>query len=140
MRPSGPTRSGQRLDRLHLSGVVLSVQAASFAPGVLDAGPVAGRIVVRERGEAAAADAVRLGHELAARMLALGAADLMRAGKTATGMMRMTEMEGWIAFVGAGPGDEGLLTIRATRLLGAAGLVVAERRGGGAGTAAARAR
>jgi uroporphyrinogen III methyltransferase/synthase len=35
-------------------------------------------------------------------------------------------MEGWVAFVGAGPGDDGLLTTRAVRLLGAAGLVVAE--------------
>jgi hypothetical protein len=35
-------------------------------------------MVVRERGEADAADAIRLGYELAARMLALGAADLMR--------------------------------------------------------------
>jgi len=35
--------------------------------------------VVRERGEADAADAARLGRELAARMLALGAADLISA-------------------------------------------------------------
>jgi hypothetical protein len=39
-------------------------------------------MVIRERGEASAADAARLGHELAERMLALGAADLMRAENT----------------------------------------------------------
>ncbi len=49
-------------DRLHLQGVVLG-----------------GTVVVRERGEADAADAARLGRELAARMLALGAADLIGA-------------------------------------------------------------
>jgi uroporphyrinogen III methyltransferase/synthase len=41
-------------------------------------------------------------------------------------MMRMTDMDGWVAFVGAGPGDDGLLTLRAAALLGAAGLIVAE--------------
>jgi uroporphyrinogen III methyltransferase/synthase len=40
-------------------------------------------------------------------------------------MMRMTDMDGWVAFIGAGPGDEGLLTMRAVRLLASAGLVVA---------------
>ena len=62
--------------------VVLGAPAASSQPGALDAGQANGRIVIRERGEADAADAARLGRELAARMLALGAADLMRADDT----------------------------------------------------------
>jgi hydroxymethylbilane synthase len=53
--------------KLHLQGVVLGVRP---------------RMAVRERGEADASDAARLGRDLAARMLALGAADLMRAGNT----------------------------------------------------------
>jgi uroporphyrinogen III methyltransferase/synthase len=40
-------------------------------------------------------------------------------------MMRMTDKDGWVAFVGAGPGDDGLLTVRAARLLADAALVVA---------------
>src|SRR5579863_5784059 len=44
----------------------------------------------------------------------------------ATGMIRMTDMDGWVAFVGAGPGDDGLMTLRGARLLSAASLVIAE--------------
>ena len=43
----------------------------------LDAIVLGEKMVLREHGEADAAGAARLGHELAARMLALGAADLM---------------------------------------------------------------
>ena len=35
-------------------------------------------------------------------------------------------MDGWVAFVGAGPGDDGLMTLRGARLLNDAGLVIAE--------------
>jgi len=69
-------------DRLHLEGVVLGVPPASFQPAAMDSAEAGGRMVIRERGEAETADAARLGRELAARMLALGAAGLMRAAKT----------------------------------------------------------
>jgi hydroxymethylbilane synthase len=68
-----------RPDRLALRGVVIGVPAATartVAPSVT-AG--SGAMAVREHGEADAADAARLGRELAARMLALGAADLIGA-------------------------------------------------------------
>jgi hydroxymethylbilane synthase len=70
-------------DKLHLQGVVLAVRPViTSQAGVQDAAANGGRIVVRERGEADASDAARLGRDLAARMLALGAADLMRAENT----------------------------------------------------------
>jgi hydroxymethylbilane synthase len=69
-------------DWLHLDAVVLGVRSATGQPGGLDGSPASVTMVVRERGEASAADAARLGRELAARMLALGAADLMRADNT----------------------------------------------------------
>ncbi|HEY0937456.1 MAG TPA: hydroxymethylbilane synthase, partial [Trebonia sp.] len=68
--------------RLQLEGIVLGAPPASFTSGPPDSGIVGGRMVIRERGEAAAADAARLGREVAARMLALGAAGLVRAEKT----------------------------------------------------------
>ena len=59
--------------------VALGTPGVNPQPGVLDAGASSMTMVVRERGEADAADAGRLGRELAARMLTLGAADLMGA-------------------------------------------------------------
>jgi hydroxymethylbilane synthase len=70
-------------DRLVLHGVVLGVPAANPQSGEVDAAAPRRTMMVRERGEADAADAARLGRDLAARMLALGAADLMRAEEDA---------------------------------------------------------
>ena len=66
-------------DRLQLHGVVIGVPAATRQTVGPDATAGSGAMVVRERGEADAAGAARLGRELAARMLALGAADLIGA-------------------------------------------------------------
>ena len=68
--------------RLHLEGIVLGAPDVSFQPAALDSSASSGRMVIREHGEAETADAARLGCELAERMLALGAAGLMRAEKT----------------------------------------------------------
>jgi len=68
--------------RLRLGAVVLGTRSITPQPGALDVGAANGTIVIRESGEADATDAARLGRELAARMLALGAADLMRADDT----------------------------------------------------------
>jgi len=67
---------------LHLEGVVLGVPGASLPPGTVDSGTAAAGMVIRERVEGDAVDAARLGRDLAARMLALGAAGLMRAETT----------------------------------------------------------
>lgn len=68
-------------DRVHLAGIVLGT-TETFQPAVLDSSAANGRMVIRERGEAETADAARLGRELAERMLARGAAGLMRAEQT----------------------------------------------------------
>lgn len=80
--PVGAYATAERTGRLRLDGVVLGMPAAGFSPGALDQGAAGGRMLIRERGEGDAADAARLGRELAARMLALGAAGLMRAENT----------------------------------------------------------
>ncbi len=64
---------------LRLQGIVLGIPAASRSGGGPDATAGGGTIVVRERGEGDAADAARIGRELAAWMLARGAADLIGA-------------------------------------------------------------
>ena len=74
--------SAQPGARLRLGAVVLGARSITPQPGALDAGAANGTIVIRESGEADATDAARLGRELAARMLALGAADLMREDDT----------------------------------------------------------
>ena len=70
-RPAAPGGRRPRRTGRQVSSLALWTRAAA-----------SGRMVIRERGEADAADAARLGRELAARMLALGAAGLMRAEKT----------------------------------------------------------
>jgi hydroxymethylbilane synthase len=80
--PVGAYAIHTNTDLLHLEGVVFGAPAASFQPAVLDSAAGGGRMVIRERGEADAADAALLGRELAARMLALGAAGLMRGENT----------------------------------------------------------
>jgi hydroxymethylbilane synthase len=64
--------------RLHLEAIVLGAPAAPQRPG-LDVPAASVTMGIRERGESDAPDAARLGRELAARMLALGAANLMGA-------------------------------------------------------------
>lgn len=80
--PVGAYATPAGADLLRLAGVVLQVPEASFPHAALDSTAGNGRMVIREHGEAKTADAERLGRELATRMLALGAAGLMRAEKT----------------------------------------------------------
>ena len=79
--PVGAYASQTGGNRLRLEGIVLGT-TETFQPAVLDSTAANGRMVIRERGEAETADAARLGRELAERMLAGGAAGLMRAEQT----------------------------------------------------------
>ena len=58
---------------------------------------------------------------LARRMLAAGAADLLRAAR------RWPRHDRIVHLVGAGPGDPGLLTVRAVELIGAADVILYDR-------------
>ena len=78
--PVGAFASDAGRGRLRLDGVVLGTAHG----GELDVSASSEMIVVREHGEAEAADSERLGHDLAARMLARGAARLMGAPGGAT--------------------------------------------------------
>jgi hydroxymethylbilane synthase len=81
--PVGGYAASTGAGKLHLQGVVLGLQTVTSVPGVLDAAANGGTMmVVRERAEGDASDADRLGRHLAARMLALGAADLILAENT----------------------------------------------------------
>jgi uroporphyrinogen III methyltransferase/synthase len=54
-----------------------------------------------------------------------GSQSSVGAGNPGAGSPESEARAGWVALVGAGPGDEGLLTVRAAELLGQASLVVA---------------
>jgi hydroxymethylbilane synthase len=77
--PVGAYAVGRADNSLRLHAVVFGVCAVNPQSGVLDVATAGTTMVVRERGEADAADAASLGRELAALMLAGGAADLMSA-------------------------------------------------------------
>ena len=79
-----PSRAAVTAERVLLAALEAGCSApvgayAAFSGSQLrlDAVVLGEKMIVREHGEADAADAARLGRELAARMLALGAADLL---------------------------------------------------------------
>ena len=103
-----------------------------------------GGLFVRRSASGPLDDAVGLGQKLAAEMLAEGAAELIsgtpRSSKKAIvtnqntsstpcnrrGQLRALDPVKWVSFVGSGPGDPGLLTVRAVELLREAEIVVTE--------------
>jgi hydroxymethylbilane synthase len=77
--PVGAYAVSRADNSLRLHAAVFGMSAVNPQPGVLDVATAGTTMVIRERGEADAADAASLGRELAARMLAGGAVDLMSA-------------------------------------------------------------
>jgi porphobilinogen deaminase len=76
-QPPGITLAAAGAERPHLRGVVLGRPVVGSAGGTSGTIGIRGTIGVRECGEAEAAAAERLGRDLAARMLARGAANLI---------------------------------------------------------------
>ncbi len=98
-----------------------------------------GALSVRRSASGPLDDAVGLGQKVAAEMLAEGAAELIscrnRRSKKAIVTNQNTSSTPassgarpakWVSFVGSGPGDPGLLTVRAVELLREAEIVVTE--------------
>jgi uroporphyrinogen III methyltransferase / synthase len=52
--------------------------------------------------------------------------DRAQPGSSSSAQRGTTTPRGWVAFVGSGPGDPGLLTVRATDLIRTADVVVTE--------------
>ena len=100
-----------------------------------------GALSVRRSASGPLDDAVGLGQKLAAEMLAEGAAELISAEHRRSKKANVTKQNTsstpahrgperapakWVSFVGSGPGDPGLLTVRAVELLREAEIVVTE--------------